>query len=37
MPENGDPKLTLARYKAENYLKGETREIRIRSIRDNKK
>ena len=37
MPENGDPKLTLARYKAENYLKGETREIRIRSIRENKK
>lgn len=37
MPEHGDPKLTLARYKAENYLKGETREIRIRSIRENKK
>ena len=37
MPENGDPKLTLARYKAENYLKGKTREIRIRSIRENKK
>lgn len=37
MPENGDPRLTLARYKAENYLKGKTREIRIRSIRENKK
>ena len=37
MPENGVPKLTLARYKAENYLIGETREIRIRSIRGNKK
>ena len=37
MPENGDPRLTLARYKAENYLKGKTREIRIRANRENKK
>lgn len=35
MPETGEPKLTLARYKADNYLKGKKRLIRIRGLRKN--
>ena len=33
MPETGEPKLTLARYKADNYLKGKKRLVRIRGLR----
>lgn len=37
MPETGEPKLTLSRYKAENYLKGKKRLVRIRGRRKNTK
>jgi len=37
MPEAGEPKLTLARYKADSYLKGKKRLIRIRGLRNNTK
>jgi ERCC4-related helicase len=37
MPETGEPKLTLARYKADNYLKGKRRLIRVRGLRKNTK
>jgi hypothetical protein len=34
MPEEGDPKITLARYKADNYLKGRKRSLRIQYNRN---
>ena len=37
MPEQGDPKLTLARYKVEEYLLGRKKTIHIRYIRDERK